>query len=205
MSPRGRRPAGTDTRAAIVEAARVEFAEQGYDATSLRGIARRAAVDPALLHHYFGGKSGLFAEVMNFPVDPSTLVARIIATPREQVGETLVRTFLAVWDSPEGRLRFQALMRSAVTHDEAARMLRQFLVREIFGKVTTAFTPADATGPLANIELRAGLGAGQMVGMAMMRYVLEFPAVAQASEEELLAILAPVLQGYLAPEQPTRA
>lgn len=199
MSPRGRRPGGTDTRAAIVDVARAEFAEQGYDSTSLRGIARRAGVDPALLHHYFTGKPGLFAEVMHLPADPSVLVDAIVATPREEVGEVLVRTFLGVWDSPEGRLRFQALMRSAVSHEDAARMLRQFLVREIFGRVTAAFTPPGATGALGTPELRAGLAAGQMVGMAMMRYVLELPAVAEASEDDLAVLLAPVLQGYVAP------
>ncbi len=198
MSPRGRRPRGSDTRSDILEAARVEFAEQGYDATSLRGIARRAAVDPALLHHYFGGKSGLFAEVMSLPMDISALVGSIVATPREQVGETVVRTFLRVWDSPDGRMRFQALIRSAVSHDEAARMLREFLVREIFGKVTAAFTPNGA-GNRSSAELRASLGAGQMVGVAILRYVLEFPAVVEASEEELIELLGPVLQGYLAP------
>ena len=71
MSPRGRRPGGVDTRQAIVEAARVDFAEQGYDGTSLRGIARRAEVDPALVHHYFGGKPQLFAAVMDIPADPA--------------------------------------------------------------------------------------------------------------------------------------
>jgi AcrR family transcriptional regulator len=40
-----------DTKAAILEAARGEFADNGYDATSLRGVARRAEVDPALVHH----------------------------------------------------------------------------------------------------------------------------------------------------------
>jgi AcrR family transcriptional regulator len=198
VSPRGRRPGGADTRSDILEAARVEFAEQGYDATSLRGIARRAAVDPALLHHYFGGKSGLFAEVMSLPVDITSLVGGIVAAPRDRVGETLVRTFLRVWDSPEGRLRFQALIRSAVSHEEAARMLREFLVREIFGKVTAAFTP-DGAGGQASIELRASLAAGQMVGMAILRYVLEFPAVVEASQQDLVDLLGPVLQRYLAP------
>ena len=196
MRPRGRRPGGADTRAVIVEAARTEFAAQGYDATSLRGIARTAGVDPALVHHYFGGKPEVFAEVMSIPVDLTSLVDGVVASPREQVGEVMVRTFLRVWDAPDGRLRFQALMRSAVSHEEAARMLREFLVREVFGRVTAAFAREDRN---AGVELRAALAAGQMVGMAMLRYVLEFPAVVEASQEELVAQLGPVLQGYLAP------
>ena len=197
MSPRGRRPGGVDTKAAIVDAARVEFADAGYEATSLRAIARRAEVDPALVHHYFGGKPALFAAVMDIPVDPATLIARIVEGPREDVGEAVVRTFLAVWDSPEGRQRFQALIRSAVNHDEAARMLREFLVREVFGRVVGSLShDGDDTGAL---ELRAGMAASQMVGVAMLRYVVEFPAVVAASHDQLAELVAPTMQRYLAP------
>jgi AcrR family transcriptional regulator len=194
MSPRGRRPGGEDTRATILEAARAEFAEQGYDATSLRAIARRACVDPALVHHYFDGKSALFAEVMDLPIDPSQLIDRVLAGPREQVGAALVETFLDVWDSPAGRQRFQAVVRSASSHDEAARMLREFLTREIFGRIAHALVPDGD-----DADLRAGLAAGQMLGMAMMRYVVDFPAVAGAHREELVEVVGPVIQGYLAP------
>jgi AcrR family transcriptional regulator len=186
-----------DTKAAIVDAARVEFADGGYEATSLRAIARRAGVDPALVHHYFEGKPALFAAVMQIPVDPAVLIARIVEGPREDVGEALVRTFLSVWDSPEGRPRFQALVRSAVNHDEAARMLREFLVREVFGRVLRALTPEGERSP--DLELRAGLAASQMVGMAMMRYVVLLPAVVEATHDELAALVGPTIQHYLAP------
>ena len=197
MSPRGRRPGGVDTRQAIVEAARGDFAEQGYDGTSLRGIARRAAVDPALVHHYFGGKAQLFAAVMDIPADPAALIGAVVEGPREQVGEALVRTFLAVWDSEEGRQRFQALMRAAVTHDEATRMLREFLTREVFGRVVESLA-AEGERP-ADLELRAGMAASQMVGLAMMRYIVEFPAVVDAGHDELAALVGPTIQRYLAP------
>jgi AcrR family transcriptional regulator len=209
MSPRGRRPGGVDTRAAILDAARGEFADLGYDTTSMRAIARRAEVDPALVHHYFGGKAQLFAAVMDIPVDPAVLVARIVEGPREQVGEALVRTFLAVWDSPEGRPRFQALIRSAVTHQEATRMLREFLTREIFGRVMKGLASADGRdddhergrggAATADLELRAGLAASQMVGLALMRYIVEFPAVVDASHDDLARLVGPTIQRYLAP------
>ena len=69
----------------------------------------------------------------------------MVEGPRDQVGEALVRTFLGVWDSEDGRQRFQALMRAAVTHDEATRMLREFLTREVFGRVLGRWPPR-ATG-----------------------------------------------------------
>ena len=72
----------------------------------------------------------------------------------------MVQTFLHVWDSPEGRQRFQGVMRSAVSHDDAARMLRQFLTREIFGRIATELAPVDAEADLASADLRPGLAAG---------------------------------------------
>ncbi len=197
MSPRGRRPGGADTRASIVDAARADFADQGYDATSMRGVARRAGVDPALVHHYFGGKAQLFAVVMDIPADPALIVAVVLDGPRAEVGERLVRAFLELWDSPPGRERFEALVRSAVSHEAAARVLREFLTHEVFGRLVTSLASGD-TGR-AELELRAGLAASQMVGMGMMRYIVEFPAVVDASHDDLVRELGPALQRYLAP------
>ena len=196
MSPRGRRPGTADTRASILTAARADFAEQGYDATSVRGIARRAEVDPALVHHYFGGKAALFAQVMDIPADPAALIDAVLRGPRDRVGEHLVRAFLGVWDSEDGRERFQALIRSALTHREATVMLREFLTREVFGRVLRELAPGGV--PPHELELRAGLAASQMVGLAVMRYIVEFPAVADATHDELATMLGPAIQRYLA-------
>lgn len=187
---RGRRPAGEDTRAAILEAARTDFAAKGYDASSLRAIARLAKVDPALVHHYFEGKAALFVESMSLPVNPSLLVEAILAGPRDQVGERLATTFFDVWESPSGREPLVAMLRSAVSHEDAARMLREFLAREIFARVALSM---DVPQP----QLRAGMAAAQMIGVAMMRYVLGFDPVTRASPEELVALVAPTLQRYL--------
>ncbi len=96
-APRGRRPGPTETREKILAEARDLFAEKGYDGASLRAIARAAGVDPALVHHFFGNKEGVFIEAMRFPVDPSVVLPRIMGAPRDRLGEALVRTFLDVW------------------------------------------------------------------------------------------------------------
>ncbi|MHB8273754.1 MAG: TetR/AcrR family transcriptional regulator [Dermatophilaceae bacterium] len=188
---RGRRPAWEDTRAAILDAARAEFSAKGYDASSLRAIARLAGVDPALVHHYFDGKSHLFAETMSLPVRPAELIGAVLAGPREQVGERLARTFFLLWDAPESRQRFVAILRSAVSHEDAARMLREFLVREVFGKVALSMGVPQP-------HLRAGMAAAQMIGVAMMRYVIGFEPLVRASTDEIVAFVAPTLQRYLA-------
>lgn len=201
MSPRGRRPGGEDTRAAIITAARSEFAQRGYDGTSLRGIAREAGVDPKLVHHYFDGKTELFAEIMSFPANPAVLVEAITAAAPSDLGETLARVFLAAWDTPEGRERFAAMFAAAAAHEEHARMVREFVGREVLHRVVETMH-ARAAGPSRSgeaLELRVALGAAQLIGMGMLRYVVKVPAVADATVEELVAILGPTLQHHLAP------
>ncbi len=73
---RGRRPGGADTRDALLTAARTEFAERGFDGATVRVIADRAGVDPAMVNHWFGGKEALFTAALDLPIDPSTLSPR---------------------------------------------------------------------------------------------------------------------------------
>lgn len=195
MSPRGRRPGGGDTRGEIVAAARAEFAERGYDATSLRAIARRAGVDPALVHHYFDGKPALFAEVMTVPISPHVLVESILQVPREQVGQALATAFFTLWDAPEAQERLLVVVRGAVTNAPMARTLREFLAHEIFGRIIGRFGPPDLSQ--AEIGIRSGAAAGQLIGVALLRYVLRFPALADAPAEEIVALVGPTLQRYL--------
>jgi AcrR family transcriptional regulator len=192
---RGRRPGGPDTRAAIVDAARSSFAAKGYDKASLRGIARDAGVDPALVHHYFDGKAALFAETMAVPVNPAEVIGRVLEGDRDRLGWRLVETFLTVWEPPERREALVALARSSMTSEEAARMLREFLGREVFGRVAASTGAADP-------QLRGALAASQMIGLVMARYVVRLPGLADASRAELVEHLGPVLQRYLVDEPP---
>ena len=199
MRPRGRRPAGSDTRAEIVAAARTEFAEAGYAAASIRSIARRAEVDPALVHHYFDGKPALFGEVLDFPVNPELLLRRLHETPRERVGTALVTSFLDVWDDGIGRERLRVIFASILSSEEAARPVREFLANEVFGRLAVY---SDGT-PLPRAEaLRAGgYAAAQLLGVALLRYVIGSPSLVEASRAELVAALGPTVQRYLVIER----
>jgi AcrR family transcriptional regulator len=187
----GRRPGNPDTREAILIAARDAFAERGFDGASIRAIAAAAGVDPALVHHYFGTKDRLFLAAMNFPADPSRLLPEVLAEGRERVGERLVRAFLAVWDSPAGTAGV-ALLRSGMTNNWSARLLREFLITQVLRRTTKALDLDPAEAPL-----RASLAAAQIVGLAVTRYVIKLEPLASAPPETVVATVGPTIQRYL--------
>jgi AcrR family transcriptional regulator len=187
---RGRRPAGSDTRGAILAAARAEFAERGFEGTSVRGLARRAGVDPRLVHHYFDGKEEIFLAAMEIPVRLSDLAENLTVGPQDELGERLAGFFFGVWDSPEGRMRITGLIRSAVSHEAAANMIRELLSRVIFTRIEAQIRADDP-------ELRVTLVASQLAGVAMLRYVLQIEPLATLPVDRLVAHLAPTLQRYL--------
>jgi AcrR family transcriptional regulator len=184
----GRRPGQSSSRADILAAARVLFGERGYDKASIRAIAGEAGVDPALVHHFFGTKDELFAAAMEFPVDPETVLPLILTGPREEIGERLVRTFLRIWQDPRVRPQFVGIIRSATTSETGATLLREFISSRLLARVAEALDV-----PRMNLNAAAS----QMGGVAMFRYVLELEPMASASEEELVALLAPTIQRYL--------
>ncbi len=195
----GRRPGNPGTREAILEAARSIFAERGFDASTIRAIAASAGVDPALVHHYFGSKDQLFLAAMQAPIDPRELLPTVLTGDPEGIGERLVRMFLAVWDSPAGTAGV-ALLRSAFSNEWTARLLREFVVTQVLRRVLDRLDVDPAELPL-----RGSLVASQLIGLAMMRYVVRLEPVATAAPEALVTAIAPTIQRYLTaplPDQP---
>ena len=186
----GRRPGPNQTRAAILDAARTAFAERGYDGVSIRAVGRAAGVDPALVHRFYGSKEALFVAAMELPVSPSALVEGLLAEGVEHLGERLVRTFLTLFDEPVAFAPFLALIRAAVSNDRAAAMLREFIAREVLGRLAAAASPDRP-------ELRASLAGSQVVGLAMARYVVGVPPLAGTERETVVACVGPTIQRYL--------
>jgi AcrR family transcriptional regulator len=191
MARTGRRPGATNTRDAILDAARDCFAERGLASTSVRAVATRAGVDPALVHHYFGTKSALFAAAMELPFDPGAAVPALLEPGIDGLGERIVRFFLAVWDEPAARARVQAVLRSALTEEAAADLLRDFVTTQVLGPVAAGLGTPDA-------QLRATLVGTQLVGLGMLRYLVKVEPLASADSETVVAAIAPTIQGYLA-------
>ncbi|MFF2775345.1 TetR family transcriptional regulator [Streptomyces sp. NPDC058052] len=197
-SPRRRgRPArgtaddsGPGARERILAAARTHFAERGYDKTSVRGIAKAAGVDPALVHHYFGTKDEVFAAAIEVSFEPALVVPAILDGPREAVGERLARFFIGVWENPATRAPLLAVIRSAVTHEAAAKVLRSFVLRRLLERIAADLAVPDP-------RFRAELAASQMIGIVILRYVIQVEPLASADPEQIVAEVAPTLQRYL--------
>ncbi len=198
MARTGRRPGNQDTREAILAAARETFAERGFDRASIRAIATRARVDPALVHHYFGTKDDLFLATVNAPMDPARFVDQVLIGDQEGLPERLIRTFLSVWDHPVTGPAAVALVRSGLQHDWSARMLREFLTTRIIRRVLTHLDLDPKEAPL-----RGTLLATQMIGLAMIRYILKVEPLASAPHETVVAAIAPTVRRYLLEPLPT--
>ncbi|GGP03701.1 TetR family transcriptional regulator [Nonomuraea glycinis] len=183
----GRRPGSADTRGEILSAARKVFAEKGFDKATVRGIAREAQVDPALVHHYFDTKDRMFTEAMRLPVTPELVIPTLLDGPREELGRRLVTMILTVTAEAETREPMIALIRSAMTNEQAAQMFKEFVTRALLSRV------AEELG-VPHLRIEAAFA--QMFGVLMARYVLRLEPMASADPEELIDLLAPTIQRY---------
>ncbi|HEY2707789.1 MAG TPA: TetR family transcriptional regulator [Caulobacteraceae bacterium] len=112
------------TRAAILEAAKRQFAEFGYDRAALRDIAGEAGADVALIKRYFGGKEALFTEALKASIRPD---------------------FLREWDRATFARDIATMMAGSPNRDETRSHSFQFLLR-------TATSPT--TAPLLNLAVQ---------------------------------------------------
>ncbi len=185
----GRRRGDPDTRGTVLAAAREVFSEVGFERATMRGIAQRAGVDPALIHHYFGTKVGLFAAVGELPVDPSAVLAGLGDDPAS-IGHEIALRVLTLYDTnTEIRRTAIALVRSAVSHADAADGLRDLLTGSVLAALRGVVTDDTA-------ELRAALIGSHVAGLILARYVLRLPGIADADVPSLAAAVGPALQHY---------
>ncbi len=196
MARPGRRPGPGRTREKILAAARSQFAKSGFESTTIRGIAAGAHVDPKLVLHYFESKEGIFQAAMDFPFDPAQAIPELLRPGLDGLGVRLARFFIDIWDSPAG-VRAHAIVRSMVTSESAAALMRDFVSREILARVAQALE-------LDHPQVRASLAASQLIGLAMLRYVVKVEPLASAPPAKLAAWIGPTLQRYFTDPHATR-
>jgi AcrR family transcriptional regulator len=192
-------PAGTDSRptreerrrrteAAILDAARALFAEVGFERTTIRAVAGRAGVDPALVMQYYGSKDGLFAASAHWFAERKELASATL----EELPAAALTDLLAGMEDPEARCAASAVLRSCLTNESARAVMRDQVMKDKHARIAAAIGGPDA-------ELRAGLLGAVMIGTTIARYLLEIPAVAEASAEDIERVLEPVLKALVDP------
>ncbi|AKH83759.1 TetR family transcriptional regulator [Streptomyces sp. CNQ-509] len=188
---RGAAEDGPGTRDRILAKARSEFAARGFEKTSIRGIAKSAGVDPALVHHYFGTKERVFEAALEITFAPAMAIPDIVVDgPAEDAGERMTRFFFGVWENRLSREPLLAVIRSAVSNETAAAIFRKIVTRNLLRRITPSLPQPDA-------EMRAELAVAQLVGTAMLRYIVRLEPMASAAPEELIRRLSPIVQYHL--------
>lgn len=191
-APRKRvgRRAGTsgESREAILGAARALFARLGFRGTTVRAVAKRAGVDMALVHYFFGSKSKLFAASVELPIDPER-VASLLATQGGAPGEAMARYYLArlFVDRSDA---ITAMLRAGLGDPGCVPALRALIER-------TLVTAAAGRLRSGHARLRAELVGATMVGLFVSRCIVGVQPLASASVDEVVALLAPALDVLL--------
>lgn len=185
---RGGRPAGrSPSRQKILDVARRAFPANGYTETSLRGIARDAGVDPSLVVQQFGSKAGLFAAVIEWPFDASTIADEIREVPAGAVGDYAARQFIDRWDRDEHRDPLISLILAGLSDPAAATLFREFITTNLTLPIVER-TGADRP------QLRAAILASQLIGFGLSRHLLGFDALASTPSDALTRALGATLQ-----------
>lgn len=159
---RSERRAATAQR--ILDAARVEFGEYGEDATTVRGIARRAGVDPSLVLQHYGSKQALFSLAVK-PADalrPGEISDHLAAVLEVRLRELPPAT--------------RALMRSMLTSPEAAAVMRDYLHER-------ASTLAAAMNG-ENGDAQAAAIVSSILGVTIARHFLELPGLMNLTDDQ---------------------
>ena len=197
MTPVGRRPGKGTARDAIIEAARGVFAAHGYDGASLRAVARAAAVDAALVHHYFDGKADLFIAAMALPFDPREVqreaAQRADAPAPGFVGARVVEGFLTMWDLAERTgSSFVSCVGAMAASPAVADAMREFVSERVWQHIVVIEGENGDT-----TDARRALVGSQLMGLAYMRYLLRVPPISTASPAAIGAWAGPTLDRYV--------
>lgn len=190
---RGPRPDGIAWRERILAAARKEFGEHGYQATTIRKVGQAAGVDPKLVHYYFGTKEELFTTTIaetfrsrGFP----TMLAQASASADDSPGTRYLRAVLTALEDDTLGPGFIGLVRNLGTHEESRRIFLRFVTGELLERLVP-----HLHGELP--EARVTLAGSQLLGLIMGRYVLKVPPLAALSIQEIADTVGPTLDRYL--------
>jgi AcrR family transcriptional regulator len=182
----------------VLEAARAAYARRGYVETTVKGVAAAAGVAPDVVRRYYANREALFAAAMRLPVDPATSIAQLLAPGIDGLGERMVRVTLRMLDDPETRDQLADMVRMGAGANKATASMREFLESAVVDRVVTFLGVPDA-------RMRVTLATSYLLGIATSRYVLQLEPLASATEDEVVAMVAPAIQAALTTPTATSA
>ncbi len=211
------RPGGPESRARLLEAAGKLFAREGFDAVSTRALARAAKVNLAAITYHFGGKQGLYHEVLRQLVDDTEpLVAPVVERLGDGVraagADRKALAGLAAWFI---RHLFTAILSHEPIRWQMAMVLREFyepseefpmLLRErinpLHDAVAGLVAAAKGQGPRAPETLlltHAVLGQCMMFGAArtVVWARLDWDGYTPERVERIIATVTPAVLAML--------
>lgn len=182
----GRWRTGAESKQRILDAARALFREHGYGGTTVRAVAGEAGVDPGMVFYFFGSKQGLFAAAIEMSAQVPPALDEVFAGGLDGLGERIVRTLVENLDA-SGRTPLAML---AKADDQADALLREYIDREITGRLAKLLDTPDAA-------FRAGMVNVQLLGLTVARYVVRIEPIASVSVDELVSRFGPLVQRCL--------
>jgi AcrR family transcriptional regulator len=190
MKRRGRRQGEPVSRDAVLRAAKRQFATHGYDKTTLRAIADDARVDPSMVLYLFGSKAALFRESMKL-VLPSDVLTTALARKDDDLGCRVVRAYLGLWEQPDTAASMASMVQSATTNSDANDAFRGFLHDYLFTAVSSTLGGGEEA------RLRAMLAATNLVGTAMLRYIMRVPPLSTLGVDQVVGLVGPAVHRFL--------
>ena len=136
---------------------------------------------------YFGDKRGLFTAATTVDVE----VPDLSVLPEEQRGRAVVEHFLRIWDDGASSDLLSVLLRSAMTDPVARDRVVEIVEAHMLPMVTAVVSDEDEA------PTRTGLIAGQVLGLALSRKVLELPLTTDIPAQVLVNSVGATIQQYL--------
>ncbi|MBC2905236.1 TetR/AcrR family transcriptional regulator [Streptomyces cupreus] len=186
----GRRPGDSGTREQILDAALHLFAERGYARTTIRSIAENAQVDPALVHHFFNNKEGVFDAAVNSSLSVSAVVGEApLADTSTSQAVWLATTYFSFWENERTRYAMKAIYRAGLADSDTSGVLKHRLE-------TSAKAWASASGykEQPDAEIRTALASGHLAGLAILRYIIQMQPLADMDFDDFMAWVMPSLE-----------
>jgi AcrR family transcriptional regulator len=184
-----------DTGERLLEVAREILANRGYVGLSMKTAAAAAGVTPDVARRYYRNRDALLTAALRLPVDPSTALPTLLAPGIEGMGERLVRFTFDLLSDPTAREQLMSLARTGVAAGHATAGLQDIIEHSIVDRLATIIGVPDA-------RMRSALISSYLLGVAMNRYALRVEPLASAGEEEVIRMVAPVIQDLLDPRKP---